>query len=406
MKKLLKLITVCVLCIAIVIGIVGCKFDIVYLIDSKAVEEEEKIPKVAFGWKLSDDVDGIKKLVTAEEFDTEKIEYNIYRSDFHYSKLNEDEKFLYRCFEYALENGYPCIYVDDLITPAANAFGKILSFLALDSPLLEQNLIYETGTFTTYYDTDLSRQAKLDGVYLYIENSNPALWDGKLEAIKRAKEIVDSIPEGFGEVEKAKYLHKYTVENVEYHDYNSSDAVWQYLRDAVIDGKGNCDGSANMLSLLLNMAGIECFEKMHTNNIVGHTWNMAKLDGIWYNIDATAQNKYQTEDMSFYIKRNFAFDDGIQKYLPDYNEIYPVVNEGLEIKVNIHIESIDKDSFLYLVKSTFDENGGNYALLLVDDYTEVEATEAMQRLADFLKTKVYWYSYEVVGNKTVMAVYY
>ncbi len=404
--RIFKNIIACVLCISIIFCVSGCKFDIVYLIDSKAAEKEEAEPKIAFGEVISENYNGIKEIVTCDEFQSKEINYSIYRSDFHYSKLSEDEKFLYRCFEYALENGYPCIYVDDLITPNADDFGKILSFLALDSPLLEQNLVYETGTFTTYYEIGLSRQAKLDGVYLYIENSNPALWDGKLKAINRAKQIVSSMPEGLTEVEKAKYLHRYTVENVKYHDYNSSEGLWQYLHDAVVDGKSNCDGSANMLSLLLNIAGIECYEKMHTNNIVGHTWNMIRLDGVWYNIDATAQDKYQTEDISFYIKRNFAFADSIQRYVPNYNEIYPAVNEGLGIKVNIHIESIDKDSFLYLVKSAFDENGENCALVLVDDYTEVEATEAMQRLADFLKTKVYWYSYEVVGNKTVMAVYH
>ena len=403
--KLLKPLAVFILCVSITLGFSGCNFEILSLFEFGSKGREEKTPKVAFGWEISENYNGVTEIKSREEIEMQETEYAPYKSDFHYSKLTEDEKFLYRCFEYALEKGYPCVYVDDRITPTADAFGKVLDFLALDSPLLEQNLMYETGTFTTYYETGPFKKAKLDGVYLNVENIDPVLWDGKLDAVKRAKEIVEDMPENLSEIEKAKYLHRYTVENTEYYDYNSSDGVWQYLHDAVTEGKANCDGSANMLSLLLNTAGIECFEKMHTGNIVGHTWNMVKLDGVWYNVDATAQNKTEAEDINSYLKRNFAFEDCIQKYIPDYNEIYPAVTDGLQRKTKIHIESIDKDDFCNLVKTSFAESGENYGLFLIDNYNEAEANTAMQRLADSLKTKVYWYSYSVADNKTLMAVY-
>ena len=403
--KLLKLIIASLLLIPMVLGICGCSFDMVRLLDTKAVEKEETIPKIAFGtMPLSENSDEI--VMKIEEFNSKNTEYDIYRSDYHYSKLSEDEKFLYRCFQYALENGYSYTYIDDLIVSSADSFGKVLNFLALDSPLLEQNLIYQTGTFTTYYEIGLSSLAKLDGVYLYVENINSDLWKGKIEAIKRAKEIVADMPEGLSEKEKAKYLHRYTVENLQYHDYTSADGVCQHLRDAVIDGKANCDGSANMFSLLLNIAGIDCYENMYSGeNIIGHTWNMIEIDGVWYNADATAQNINPTEDMSFYLRRNFAFSDKLERYVPDYDEIYPTVTDGLEIRVNTHIEKLDKTTFVKTVELAFSENKENFALLLIDNYNEKEAEEAMQRLADSLRTEVFWYSYEVVGDRTVMAIY-
>ena len=138
--------------------------------------------------------------------------------------------------------------------------------------------------------------------------------------IKKAKDIVASLPNGLDDLNKAKMLFNYLHENVEYIDYSEKQ---EYLYDALVVGKSNCDGFTNAYSLLCKLAGIPCFEKMYSvpdenqTNIlpnvpqindettannnkntteaqedIGHTWNAIKIDGKWYNVDATNSDFY------------------------------------------------------------------------------------------------------------------
>lgn len=399
--KILKKTAALMLCLFLLLGACGCSS----IFSSKAVEEAEAIPKIAFGtMPISENSDEV--IMSVEEFGSIEIEYDRFRSDYHFTRLSEQEKLLYNAFEYALEKSCTYIYVDARLIPSVESFAKALKFLSLDSPLLEQNLVYEAGNFTTYYEVGRNAYAKLEGTYFYVKNFTSQIWNKKLETVKKAEEIIGKMASGLSDTEKAKYLHRYTVENVQYFDYAGEDGIGNYLYDGLIAGKTHCDGSSNMLSLLLNIAGIDCYEKMYTGErIVGHTWNMAELDGKWHNLDATARNKNQTDNIEYYLKRNFAFEDRLQRFIPDYSEIYPAVTESLENGVNTHFEKLDVTSFIAAVKSAFAQNGDNYAVLLVDNYDEIIAETAMQRLADSLKTKVSWYCYEVIENRTVIVVY-
>lgn len=407
MKKTRILLSVL---LAIIIALVscGCSPLIKAVIFQGKVEEAEATPKIAFGkTELSEESNEV--IMTPEEFSEKDIVYDKYRSDYHYSQLSEEEKLFYNMFEYALENSYIYIYVDDLISNDAGQLIKSLKFLALDSPLLAQNLLYETGTFTTYYEVVSGVKACLDGNYILVKNFADDIWQTKLQAVKKAEEIVGKMPSGMSELERARYLHDYTVSNVKYRDYGQAnepmlESINPYLYDGLVKGSTHCDGSANMYSLLLNMSNVECMEKMYSGeDTVGHTWNVAKIDGVWQNVDATASAE-EVEDTELQKKRFFAFDDRLQKYTPDYSEIYPKVTEGKGFKVNTALSKLERGTFVKTVRAAFSENKEKYAALLVDEYTEKEAERCMQRLADSLNKKVYWYDFEVINGKTLMLV--
>ena len=79
--------------------------------------------------------------------------------------------------------------------------------------------------------------------------------------------------------EKALWLHDWLTMNAKY-DYTYS----YYGPDGVLfRGTGVCDSYSKAYMLLLRAVGIEC-ERLTGGN---HAWNMAKLDGEWYQIDAT-----------------------------------------------------------------------------------------------------------------------
>ena len=82
--------------------------------------------------------------------------------------------------------------------------------MALESPLLEQNLRYESGDFNMYYNVGIEgfylREAEFDGYYIAVKNFGAELYALKLKAIEKAEEIVASLPKGVTEAEKAERL--------------------------------------------------------------------------------------------------------------------------------------------------------------------------------------------------------
>jgi len=54
------------------------------------------------------------------------------------------------------------------------------------------------------------------------------------------------------------------------------------------DGRAVCDGISKAMALMCNMAGIQTVRVVGDRGSVGHAWNKLKIDGNWYNADATS----------------------------------------------------------------------------------------------------------------------
>ena len=112
------------------------------------------------------------------------------------------------------------------------------------------------------------------------------------------------------------------------------DNVEDYLYSAVFSGKTNCDGFANMYSLLCQMNGLSCFEKVsaaQTEDGTGHTWNAVSIEGKWYNVDCT-EAVYEDEDeeiIEIYELLQFGFSDSLQSDKHDYKDITPLCSENI-----------------------------------------------------------------------------
>lgn len=154
-----------------------------------------------------------------------------------------------------------------------------------------------------------------------------------LEAIEEAKRIVREAPQGLSETELALYFYQYLTDNVRYADENYySDGGWNLLYDTLITKRTVCAGYTEALYYLYNLAGIECFTIegyiANPTDPLGnghHIWNVAKLDGTYYQFDATwdeglppTQYRYfavSTEDMQAYFERDVETAAG--DYCPD-----------------------------------------------------------------------------------------
>lgn len=122
-------------------------------------------------------------------------------------------------------------------------------------------------------------------------------------ALDKARHIVaERISADMTDFEKEKILHDYIVSNTAYDHENykrntlSEDVFEEY--GCLVLGKAVCEGYAEAIKLLCDLAGIECIIVAGTpvsNSAEGHAWNIVKIDGEYYHLDAT-NNDTMTKD--------------------------------------------------------------------------------------------------------------
>ena len=141
-----------------------------------------------------------------------------------------------------------------------------------------------TTTATGSYNFRFYLMDKASGVYYLRTNSYIQVADDAYpsvasivnKAVSKAKQKTDS-----SEYEMALYLHDWLLDQLEY----DNSLKWSSDESALTRGLGTCQGYELAYAKLLSAAGIENAETRDTYD--GHTWNAAKLDGEWYQVDCT-----------------------------------------------------------------------------------------------------------------------
>lgn len=240
----------------------------------------------------------------------------------YYDTLTPAEQKIYRIFQYAMDNALPCIILDDRLTAGLTCdVEDILYFYSLDSGVVEQNLAIEMATFA-YTDGDGNRI--FSAQKLYISDFTAEKKQKKDAAITKARQILAELPQDATAMEKAGWIYDYLGRNTVY--AAGSNAVADHLYDALCGGATNCDGFANAYSLMCNLSGLTCAEKIYVpeDGSVGHTWNIQCLDGVWYNTDATGSVE-MAEGAP--VPTRFCFSDRLREYTWSYSERLPACSQ-------------------------------------------------------------------------------
>ncbi|MCB2291248.1 DUF5050 domain-containing protein [Clostridium sp. CS001] len=136
---------------------------------------------------------------------------------------------------------------------------------------------------------------RLEELYAAMDNKYEMLiTDAKVATVyEKAKNIVNNIINiNMNDLEKELAIHEYVVRNTVYDSDkivpDDSDSRTAY--GTLILGKSICQGYADTMKLLLNLAGIEA------QVVVGyakepHAWNLVKIDGEYYHLDATLNDQ-------------------------------------------------------------------------------------------------------------------
>lgn len=244
-----------------------------------------------FGNDTSISADGTVSL-GKEEVSGYSSKYSDTMTEYFKAQLNESETYIYNAVMYASENGYSDIFLPEDVFDGgsydkAQELEYVITFLSCDSPFVAHN-----------YTTDNKLKGNIEQFagksyhHIQLETLGEEYKSRREAAYEKAKSVISSIPSDCNtEKQKAEYLYNYVAENSVYvtDGYSTKNVP---IADLLIDGKAICDGYADTVTMLFNMAGIETASANGTNNSLnqGHTINFAKLDGDYYYFDASADS--------------------------------------------------------------------------------------------------------------------
>ncbi len=203
-------------------------------------------------------------------------------STYYRSRISGDMLLPYMAMLYASENGFERAYFSSRELTVDDIY-KSYSYLTCDDPFFESNYNLDVE-YLTPPEGDLETPVFYCLYTTVLESGHS---ERKLEAYEKAKEMVSSLPASLqDEAGKAEYLYRKLTETTRYIGYDENEQP-DYLYDALVLGRSNCDGFANALAMLYNLVGIESVLSVGTDEGEGHAWVTAKLDGSFYHFDPT-----------------------------------------------------------------------------------------------------------------------
>ncbi len=144
----------------------------------------------------------------------------------------------------------------------------------------------------------------------------------RAEMDKKANEIINNIiTPGMNDYEKVLAVHDYVVKCSRYDRLNAdADTVPAEEHEAygvLVNGIGVCDSYAKAVKLLLEKAGAQTIivegSKVGTaeQGLAGadHAWNIVKLDGEYYHVDATWDDVSEERDSLELVYHHFNLND-------------------------------------------------------------------------------------------------
>ncbi|MBE5923263.1 MAG: hypothetical protein E7271_02190 [Lachnospiraceae bacterium] len=125
----------------------------------------------------------------------------------------------------------------------------------------------------------------------YMDNEPIPEGETKAKALyEKMTSILDTyIKPGMTDYEKELALHDYIVSHCHYSEQDVSDVESDIYTayGALVNEDAVCNGYAEALQMMFTCVGVESCFVVGTAGDVDHAWNLVKLSGEWYHMDAT-----------------------------------------------------------------------------------------------------------------------
>lgn len=201
-------------------------------------------------------------------------------TDYYYQKLSKEGQAAYYAMKTGLLSLAPSFSVPRL---DGKELSDIYFMLRLDCPE-----IFYSVTFKYKYFQD-SDKVQMIPEYLFEKKKIQA----HQKAMKARVEKLARQADQKTEKEKLLYIHDFLCENVRYDKLKK--AYSHEILGPLGQGVGVCEGIAKAVKILCDALGIWCVVAISNNNPekkvkYRHAWNIVKVDGKYYHLDATFDN--------------------------------------------------------------------------------------------------------------------
>ena len=202
---------------------------------------------------------------------------------YYYNHLGRQEKAVYDI----LRQGFDALESPIRIPRLENeVLADVYLRLKLDEPLLW----FVTGYTYRFYPQ--ASHVELIPEYLFDKQK---IREHRQAILSRIQRLVRPL-QGKSALEKEVAIHDFILENVRYDKLKKSYS--HEIIGALTQGVGVCEGIAKTVKVLCDACGVECIVALsHDNPERGvkyrHAWNLVKLEGKWYHLDATFDNSLQ-----------------------------------------------------------------------------------------------------------------
>lgn len=175
--------------------------------------------------------------------------------------------------------------------------------------------------------------------YIYSQEEMKEI-DASLE--NAYQEVLALLPENPSEYETAKTVYTYLIDTVEYEtsadDQSIAGAFWKH--------RAVCAGYAGGVQYLLERLGVVCLyvEGSARGSDDGHAWNIVKLDGQYYYLDATNgdQPTFLEGDAASMVEHKTTIYDYLCPFPKEYELNYTPSDEF----VLPQVDSVDKNFYV------------------------------------------------------------
>lgn len=199
---------------------------------------------------------------------------------YYYSHMNKQQQAVYHAMKTGIQSLAPSF-------PCPRMEGKELTDVFLKLRLDCPEIFFVSGFHFRYYPD--SANVELLPEYLFDKNK---IKDHQKAMKARVEKLVRPAV-AMAELEKEQYVHDFICQNVRYDKLKKSYS--HEILGPLGQGVGVCEGIAKTVKILCDQLGIWCIvvisEANPEKNIkYRHAWNIVKIGGTYYHLDATFDN--------------------------------------------------------------------------------------------------------------------
>ena len=209
---------------------------------------------------------------------------------YYYQQLSKIEQKAYYAIKEGLMNLAPSFTVPLL---DAKTLSDLYFLVRMDCPEIFWSVKF---SYRYYQESD---HAEMIPEYLFKKQQ---ILEHQKALDSRVKKLARQA-ESFSEKEKEQYIHDFICQNVRYDKLKK--AYSHEIIGPLGQGVGVCEGIAKSVKMLCDALGIWCIIALcHNNPEKGikyrHMWNVVRIEGKYYHLDATFDNSLGTEDVIRY----------------------------------------------------------------------------------------------------------